>query len=135
MNKTLMTALTALTLAASTAFAATPSAQTYAMDENGMEYNALYTESSWMAVQVPLSALGNSLPGDLSIAVSGLPEGTTIALDSVGTMNGTALLYVTVSRADTGSNVNSVASIDVKSGGTVLTTVSIPVFGAAYDSN
>lgn len=132
MNKTLMTALTALTLTASTAFAATPAIQTYAMDENGMEYNALYTESSWMAVEVPLSALGNTLPGDLSIAVSGLPEGTTIVLDSVDTRSGTALLHVTVSRESTSSNVNSVATIDVKSADTVLTTVSIPVYGAAY---
>ena len=132
MNKTLMTTLTALTLAASTAFAATPSAQTYATDGNGMEYNALYTESSWMAVEVPLSALGGALPSDLSIAVSGLPEGTTIALDSVDTRSGMALLSVTVSRTNTTSNVNSVASIDVKSGGTVLTTVTIPVYGASY---
>ncbi|WP_295819173.1 hypothetical protein [uncultured Deinococcus sp.] len=130
MKKLLMTAVTALTLATTTALAAP---QTYAMDDSGQEYSALQTESSWMAVEVPLAALGGSVPSDLSIAVSGLPAGTTVTLDSVDTMAQTALLYVTVARSDTTSNVNAVADIAVKSGSTVLTTVSIPVYGAAYN--
>ena len=130
MTKFLITAVTALTLAASTAFAS--SAQTYAMDDTGMEYTALQTESSWMAVEVPLAALGGSVPSNLNIAVSGLPAGTTVALNSVERYADTALLYVTVSRSDTSTVVNGVASIAVKSGSTVLTNVSIPVYGAAY---
>ena len=130
MTKFLITAVTALTLAASTAFAS--SAQTYAMDDTGMEYTALQTESSWMAVEVPLAALGGSVPSNLNIAVSGLPAGTTVALNSVERYADTALLYVTVSRADTSTVVNGVATIAVKSGSTVLTSVSIPVYGAAY---
>ena len=130
MTKFLITAVTALTLAASTAFAS--SAQTYAMDDTGMEYTALQTESSWMAVEVPLAALGGSVPSNLNIAVSGLPAGTTIALNSVDRFADTALLYVTVSRSDTSTVVNGVATIAVKSGSTVLTNVSIPVYGAAY---
>ena len=130
MTKFLITAVTALTLAASTAFAG--SAQTYAMDDTGMEYTALQTESSWMAVEVPLAALGGSVPSNLNIAVSGLPAGTTVALNSVERYADTALLYVTVSRSDTSTVVNGVATIAVKSGSTVLTSVSIPVYGAAY---
>ena len=130
MTKFLITAVTALTLAASTAFAS--SAQTYAMDDTGMEYTALQTESSWMAVEVPLAALGGSVPSNLNIAVSGLPAGTTVALNSVERYADTALLYVTVSRSDTSTVVNGVATIAVKSGSTVLTNVSIPVYGAAY---
>lgn len=130
MTKFLITAVTALTLAASTAFAS--SAQTYAMDDTGMEYTALQTESSWMAVEVPLAALGGSVPSNLNIAVSGLPAGTTVALNSVDRYADTALLYVTVSRSDTSTVVNGVATIAVKSGSTVLTSVSIPVYGAAY---
>ncbi|THF85293.1 hypothetical protein E7T09_17550 [Deinococcus sp. KSM4-11] len=130
MTKFLITAVTALTLAASTAFAS--SAQTYAMDDTGMEYTALQTESSWMAVEVPLAALGGSVPSNLNIAVTGLPAGTTVALNSVERYADTALLYVTVSRSDTSTVVNGVATIAVKSGSTVLTSVSIPVYGAAY---
>ncbi|GHF47508.1 hypothetical protein HNQ07_002776 [Deinococcus metalli] len=130
MNKLLMTAVAALTLTATTAFAAAP--QAYATDDSGMEYTALQTESSWMAVEVPLTALGGSVPSDLSIAVSGLPEGTTIALDDVTTRGDSALLHVTVSRSNTTTAVNSVATIALQSGGDVLTNVSIPVYGAAY---
>ncbi|WP_412028140.1 hypothetical protein [Deinococcus yunweiensis] len=130
MKKMLIAAVTALTLATTSALAAP---QTYAMDETGQEYSALLTESSWMAVEVPLSALGGTLPSNLNIAVSGLPAGTTVTLDSVDTYAQTALLYVTVARSDTSSNVNAVADIAVKSGSTVLTTVSIPVYGAAYN--
>ncbi|WP_309569581.1 hypothetical protein, partial [Deinococcus sp.] len=108
MNASLITALTALTLAASTALA---SPITAAMDSGGMEYTALQTESSWMAVEVPLSALGGTVPSDLSIAVSGLPEGTTVTLASVDRYAQTALLYVDVARSDTSTNVNAVADI------------------------
>lgn len=132
MKKFLIAAATALTLAASTAFAASP--VTYAMDDSGMEYTALQTESSWMAVEVPLAALGGSIPSNLNIAVSGLPASTTVALNGVDPFADTALLYVTVSRSDTSTVVNGVATIAVKSGNTVLTSVSIPVYGAAYNN-
>ncbi|PNY80469.1 hypothetical protein [Deinococcus koreensis] len=136
MNKTLTATLTALTLAASTAFigtasAVTPAAQTFAVDEEGMAYSTLYTESSWLAVEVPMASLGESLPRDLSIVVDGLPEGTTITLDDVTTRGESVLLHVTVERESTTTFVNSVANIGVKSGDTLLTTVSIPVMGAA----
>ncbi|MFC3717785.1 hypothetical protein ACFOUS_17705 [Deinococcus metalli] len=132
MTTLLLRAVTILTLATSTAVAASTPV-TFAMDENGMEYSALQTESSWMAVEVPLSALGGSVPGDLGITVSGLPAGTAVVLDRVDTVAQTALLYVTVSRSDTSTTVNAVAQIAVTSGGTVRTTVAIPVYGAAYD--
>lgn len=131
MKASLIIALSTLTLAAATALA---SSMTAAMDDTGMEYTALQTESSWMAVEVPLSALGGTVPGDLSIAVSGLPEGTTVTLAGVDTDAQTALLDVDVARSDTSTNVNAVADIAVLSGGVMLTTVSIPVYGAAYSN-
>ena len=130
MKKLLMTAVTALTLTATTAFAAAP--QVYASDESGTEYTALQTESSWMALEVPLSVLGGTVPSDLNIAVTGLPAGTTIALNDVTIRGESALLHVTVSRSETSTLVNSVANIALTSGGDVLTNVSIPVYGAAY---
>ncbi|MXV21830.1 hypothetical protein [Deinococcus xianganensis] len=130
MKKMLLTVAAALSLA-TTAFAASPMT-VYATDGNGNEYQSLSTESSWMAIEVPLNALGGSVPGDLSIAVSGLPAGTYITLDSVATDGNNALLYVSVTRDDTSSNVNALAQINVNAAGSTLTTVQIPVYGAAY---
>ncbi|UBV41923.1 hypothetical protein LAJ19_09750 [Deinococcus taeanensis] len=130
MKKILLTAAAALSLA-TTAFAASP-VMVYASDGNGNEYQGLYTESSWMAIEVPLNALGGSVPSNLSIAVSGLPQGTYVTLDSVSTDGSNALLYVSVSRDSTETAVNSVANIRVQSGETLLTTVQIPVYGAVY---
>ena len=133
MKKTLMTvtAALALTFTAGNAFAA--SGVAYATDESGQAYTALYTESSWMAIEVPLADLGGTLPGDLSLTTSGLSAGTTITLNGTDVRGGTALLYVTVERSDTGSYVNDLASITVSASGKALTTVSIPVYGAAYN--
>ncbi|WP_155299299.1 hypothetical protein [Deinococcus kurensis] len=130
MKKMLLTVAAALSLA-TTAFAATP-ATVYATDGNGNQFDGLYTESSWMAVEVPLADLGGRVPSDLSIAVSGLPEGTYVTLDSVSTQGSYALLHVSVTRDSTASNVNSLAQIAVNSGRTTLTTVQLPVYGAAY---
>lgn len=130
MKKLLLTVAAALTLAATPAFAA-PAMMVYATDGNGREFQGLYTESSWMAIEVPMNALGGRVPDNLNLAVSGLPAGTYVTLDSVEAQGGNVLLYVTVSRDSTDSIVNSVAQINVKSGDNVLTTVQIPVYGAA----
>ncbi len=132
MKKMLLTVAAALSLATTaTAFAASPTT-VYATDGNGNEYQALTTESSWMAIEVPLAQLGGMLPSDLSIAVSGLPAGTYVTLDSVSTQGSSALLYVSVTRDSTDRNVNALAQINVNSGSSTLTTVQIPVYGAAY---
>lgn len=133
MKKTLMTVTAALALTFATGNALAASGMAYATDDSGQEYTALYTESSWMAIEVPLADLGGTLPGDLSLTTSGLSAGTTITLNSADIRGNTALLYVTVERSDTGSYVNDIANITVNAGGKALTTVSIPVYGAAYD--
>ena len=133
MKKTLMTVTAALALTFATGNALAASGMAYATDDSGQEYTALYTESSWMAIEVPLADLGDTLPGDLSITTAGLSRGTTITLDSTTRQGNMALLYVTVERSDTSSYVNDIASITVNAGGKALTTVSIPVYGAGYD--
>ncbi|MBX8463713.1 MULTISPECIES: hypothetical protein [unclassified Deinococcus] len=133
MKKTLMTVTAALALTFATGNALAASGMAYATDGNGLHYGALYTESSWMAIEVPLADLGGTLPGDLSITTAGLSRGTTITLDSTTRQGNMALLYVTVERSDTSSYVNDIASITVNAGGKALTTVSIPVYGAGYD--
>ena len=132
MKKTLMTAALALTLAAGSAFAASSNTvRVTASNGENLNYNMLYTESSWMSLMVPLSALDYIVPGDLSLAVSGLPAGTTITLDGTEQRGNFLLLNVTVERNDTSVGLNQVASIDLKSGDRVLTTLTIPVVGAA----
>ena len=131
MKKTLMTAALALTLAATSAFAAPNTVRVSASDGEGLGYTKLYTESSWMSLVVPMSALEYIVPGDLSLSVTGLPEGTTITLDGVTQRGNLLLLNVSVSRDDTSVGVNDIASIDLMSGDQVLTTLTIPVMGVA----
>jgi len=133
MKKTLMTVTAALALTFATGNALAASSIAYATDESGQSYTALYTESSWMAVEVPLADLGGTLPANLSLSTTGLSAGTTITLNGTDIRGNMALLYVTVERTDTGSYVNDVASITVSAGDKALTTVNIPVYGAAYD--
>lgn len=104
-----------------------------ALGSNDGIYSVLYTESAWRSLMVPVADLGGSVPGNLSLAVSGLPSGTTITLDGVGQQGDMAQLHGTVSRADESVGVNDTSVIEVQSGGRTLTTVSIPVMGVADD--
>ncbi|CAM3418086.1 hypothetical protein DESA109040_11750 [Deinococcus saxicola] len=131
MKKTLMTAVLALTLAATSAFAAPNTVRVTATSDDGGGYATLYTESSWMSLVVPMSALDYIVPGDLSLAVTGLPEGTTITLDGTQQSGDTLLLNVSVDRADTSVGVNDTATINLMAGDQVLTTLTIPVMGVA----
>ncbi|MDV6376569.1 hypothetical protein [Deinococcus arenicola] len=130
MKKLILTTLTALTLA-TTAFAA-PSVRVSATADDGQGgYAMLYTESSWMSLVVPMSALDYTVPGDLSLAVTGLPDGTAITLDGQEQSGDYLFLNVSVTRDDTSVGVNDIAAIDLMSGGQVLTTLTIPVMGVA----
>lgn len=128
------TLLITLILSAS-ASAVTPSVpQVYATDDAGMEYPALYTESSWMALEVPISALGGTVPSDLSLTASGLPDGVTLALGTVKTRGGLAIVHVKVARSAAAKTrfVNCLATVEVRSGTRVMSTMAIPVQGIAY---
>ncbi|PNY79407.1 hypothetical protein [Deinococcus koreensis] len=136
LKKTLLTLAAALTLG-TPAFAA-PTIPTVAATSEGsgyQEYSALYTESSWMALELPLNLLdtGNSVMDTLSIDDSGLPAGVHIALDSVSMMGEIALLHVTVTRDDTAIAGNGMAALTVRSNGQPVATLTIPVLGAAQD--
>ncbi len=123
-------------IAASSALAASSSTmQVYAMDASGNEHQVLYTDSAWEWLEVPLSALGNTLPSDLKLTASGLPEGVTITLKAKKTFNTMAALRVEVKRtaAAKKSRVDSMATITLTSGTQELTTVQIPVSGVGYE--
>ncbi|PNY80741.1 hypothetical protein [Deinococcus koreensis] len=128
------TLLLILSLSASS-LAATPSVpQVYATDDAGMAYPALYTESSWMALEVPLSTLGGAVPSDLNLAASGLPDGVSLTLGTVKTRGAMAIVHVKVARSAAAKTrvVNSLATVEVRSGSRVLSTMAVPVMGAAY---
>ncbi|WP_412029829.1 hypothetical protein [Deinococcus yunweiensis] len=129
MNRLFQTATITMTLTILPALAAAP--QVTALDGHGAGYTVLPTESSWLALVVPLTALGGTVPDDLGIRVSGLPTTITITLDDVTISGENALLHVTVSRSDMSIGVNSLAVLALLSGGEVLTKVSIPVTGLA----
>ena len=139
MNKNVLSAALTLSLilapaALTSAFAAPfdpGTVQVTASNGGDLSYPALYTESSWMSLMVPIADLGGSIPGDLSLDAGTLDAGTTITLDGVSQQGEFALLHVTVSRANTDVAINETASIAVNSGGRTLATLSIPVIGAA----
>lgn len=104
-------------------------------DKNGdYAYPALYTESSWMTLRVPLAQLGGSLPGNLTLAAGDLPVGTTITLTKTVRHNSDALLTVSVKRESKRSAVNVYSTITLSSDGQTLTRFRVPVMGTAYDS-
>lgn len=137
MKKSILSAAFSLSLilvpaVLTTALAAPTAVRVTASDSSGdLSYPALYTESSWMSLAVPLADLGGSVPGDLSLDAGTLDAGTTITLDGVTQTGDMVLLHVTVSRADTGASINQLATINVMSGGQTVATLSIPVIGAA----
>lgn len=135
MKKTILTALLGLTFAASTAFAAVPQ-QVQLTDGNFNYYSVLNTGSAnSLALAVPLADLGGSVPSDLSIAVSGLPAGTTLSMNSVQVFGGDALIWVTAHRANPMQRVAATADIALVSGGQTLASVSVPVVGTVNHSS
>ncbi|GAA4003237.1 hypothetical protein GCM10022631_12630 [Deinococcus rubellus] len=132
MRKSLLTALT-LSAALSFAPAAFASAQMITQAPiSAAAYSPLYTESDWMTLSVPVGALGGTIPSDLALSASGLPDGTSITLSGVSQVGNEAVLTVSVARSDTTQAVNATALIKLTSGDKTLTSFNVPVVGVAY---
>lgn len=132
MRKMILTALSAIALTSS-AFAATVSRVDISAGTDGpVGYEQLFTEASWQTIQVPLSDLGGTVPGDLNLQASGLPDGVTVTLTGTTEKNGMLMLTVDTERTDTALPVNAVATLTLRSGTTALTTFQLPVVGTAY---
>ncbi|GAA4014432.1 hypothetical protein GCM10022631_27740 [Deinococcus rubellus] len=97
-------------------------------------YSALYTESKWMMLRMPLAQLGGSLPSNLTLAAGNLPVGTTITLAKAEQDGSDALLTVSVQRESKRSSVNAISTITLSSDGQALTSFGVPVMGTAYAS-
>ena len=105
-----------------------------ANSDGDYSYPALYTESSWMTLRVPISALGGVTPtlSTLTLTADKLPSGTTITLTGVAQDGADALLTVEVARDNLNSYVNAISTITLSSNGQTLTSFSVPVVGTAY---
>lgn len=139
MNKKLMTALTAPVFFAALAFGGLASAATYTptvgISDGNQAYSALYTESSWQTLTVPLSAIGGTVPGDLSLTTTGLPDGVTISLTGTSVSGDYLILSVDTERSTTANNVNALADVTLLSGTTPLASFQVPVLGSAVGSD
>lgn len=80
-----------------------------------------------------MTDLNSIVPGDLGLTVTGLPASTCISLDSSERRGDLLLLDVTLERDDISVGVNDVASLDLRAGGTVLTTFTVPVVKLGHD--
>lgn len=129
MKNVLLTLTAAFALTASTAFATAP--QTVQITDGAYTSYGVLNTGGQYALAVPLADLGGAVPADLTIATSGLPDGTTLTLQGVGEFNGDALLWVTATRSNPVQAVSANAQVAVMSGGQTLATFSVPVFGAS----
>lgn len=134
MRKSILTALT-LTAALSFMPATSAFAVPVATPISASAYGPLYTESDWMTLTVPISELGGTIPSDLALSASGLPNGTSITLTGVSQDGNYAVLAVSVARSDLTAAVNADSLVTLTSGNQVLTSFNVPVVGVAYNSS
>lgn len=130
--------LTALTLSAALSCVPAGLALAAPVTEAPMSaaaYSPLYTESDWMTLSVPVNELGGTIPSDLALSASGLPDGTSLTLSGVSQDGNEAVLTVSVTRSDETQAVNATALVKLTSGDTTLTSFDVPVVGAAYDGS
>lgn len=134
MRKSIFSILT-LTAALSFAPAVSAFAAPVSAPISAATYSPLYTESGWMTLRVPIAELGGSIPSDLALNASGLPDGTSITLTGVSQDGDNAVLAVSVARSDQSVSVNASSLVTLTSGSKVLTSFNVPVVGVAYNSS
>lgn len=140
MNKKLITALTAPALIAALTLGSLASASTvtYDVGVNGSSVGSpLIVGNSTQTVRLPLSALGGTLPADLSISAGNLPDGVTLSLNSAALDGDSVVLSVSTQNSHTSfftGSVDALANVSVNSGGKALTFFQVPVQTAAADT-
>ncbi|WP_424950973.1 hypothetical protein [Deinococcus sp.] len=133
MNKKLMTALTAPALLALMTFGTLASASTVTYDvgvDSATSSSPLYVGDSSQTIYIPLSAVGGTVPGDLTIAANNLPDGVSITLTSARQDGDSLALSVSTQTSKTAQEVNAVdatANVSLISGGQTLTIFQVPV--------
>jgi hypothetical protein len=98
---------------------------------------SLNTEASWQTIQIPLADIGGTLPGDLSLKATGLPDGLSISLQRALQVGDTLVLNVDVNRSNTNAVASGLANVTLLSGDTALSTFQVPVsnLSATIDTN
>ena len=84
---------------------------------------------------MPLSAIGGTVPGDLSLTTTGLPAGVTISLTGTDVSGDYLILSVDTERSTTANDVNALASVNLLSGTAVIASFQVPVLGSAVGSD
>ena len=125
----------ALSLTAALSVMPAASALTLPTQISTMSYEPIYTESNWQTLRLPVAQLGGSLPSDLTLSASGLPEGTTITLTSAELDGSDAVLTVDVERATTSVGVNTNSILTLSAGGNALVSLNVPVIGIAVQNS
>ncbi|GGJ88700.1 hypothetical protein [Deinococcus aquiradiocola] len=140
MNKKLMTALTAPALIAALTLGSLASASTVTYDvgvDGSSVSSPLIVGNSTQTIRLPLSSLGGTLPGDLSISASNLPDGVTLSLNSAAVDGDSVVLSVSTQDSNDASfsaGVDALANVSVIAGGKTLTLFQVPVQTAVIDT-
>lgn len=141
MNKKLMTALRTPAAFALLTFgvlsvgtlASASTVTTSVHVDSGTGTGPLYVGNGSQTIYLPLSALGGTLPSDLTLAANDLPEGVSVALTSVRQDGDSVALTVSTQSADaeaTTGPIDALANVDLMSGGQTLTVFQVPVQSA-----
>ena len=137
MNKKLMTALTAPALIAALTFGGLASASTVTYDvgvDGSSVSSPLIVGNSTQTIRLPLSALGGTLPADLSLSAGNLPDGVTLSLNSAAVDGDSVVLSVSTQDSHDSffaGGIDALANVSVNSGGKALTFFQVPVQTAA----
>ena len=87
----------------------------------------LNTDQSWQTIVLPISTLGGSVPADLALDTSGLPEGLSVTLANVAQDGNDVMLRVDVTRGPFNAVPHGLAVVSLVSGGNILTIFQVPV--------
>lgn len=141
MNKKLMTALRTPTAFALLTFgvlsagtlASASTITTSVHVDSGAGAGPLYVGNGSQIIYLPLSAVGGTVPGDLSLSAANLPEGVSVTLTGARQDGDTVALAVSTQSADseaTTGPVDALANVALISGGQTLTVFQVPVQSA-----
>ena len=140
MNKKLMTALSAPAILVLMTFGTLASASTVTYDvgvDGTTASSPLYVGNSSQTIYIPLSAVGGTVPSDLTISAGNLPSGVSVTLTGAKQDGDNLALSVSTQNSNTPATmdvVDALANVSLISGGQTLTVFQVPVQSAATDT-
>jgi len=101
--------------------------------DSGTGASPLYVGNGTQTIYLPLSALGGTVPSDLSISAANLPEGVSVTLTAARQDGNSVALAVSTQSADSEATtgvIDALANVSLISGGQTLTVFQVPVQSA-----